>query len=251
MPEIRTPSDTVLDNMPARGLKLLGALSSNPAIRTVLKRRGYSDATHEKGWTLVLKASGYRRPAADVLAKPEAAAAIAELDAWDEPNFRIARAALVTMPEQRDFLFRDLEAQTGPAAVASVATFLDRLDEMESSKDRKATRKPDQAALDKLAERGIGKEERTRLRKLLAVATASPDAADLPLEAPGDTAKDATEAAEQREAKVALWAFWTEWSEVAKVDIKRRDHLIQLGLAKRKASKNGNGNGKGEGGGEK
>jgi hypothetical protein len=241
MPDLPTPSDTVLDDMPARGLKLLGAISSNPYIRTALARRGYSDSTHEQGWSLVLKASGYRRPIAESLAKPEAAAAIAELDAWDEPNFRVARAALVMMPEQRDFLFQDLEPQTGPAAVASVATFLDRLDELESGKERKATRKPDQAALDKLAERGIAKDERTRLRKLLAVATASPDAAELPAKAPAGAAKGAMKAAEPREAKVALWAFWTEWSEVAKADIKRRDHLIQLGLAKRKAGKKGKG----------
>ncbi len=95
----------------------------------------------------------------------------------------------------------------------------------------------------------LSKDERARLRKLLAVATASPDAADLPPKALADAAKDATKAAEQREARVALWAFCTEWSEVAKADIKRRDHLIQLGLAKRKASKKGKD--EGEGGGEK
>jgi hypothetical protein len=247
MPEITTPSDAVLNDMPARGLKLLGAISSNGHIWTALTRRGYSEATHEQGWSLVLKASGYRRPLAEVLARPEAAAAIASLDVWDEPNFRVARAALVTMPEQRDFLFQDLEAQTGAAAVASVATFLDRLDELENSKERKATRKADQAALDRLAERGIHKEERARLRQLLATATASPDAADLAPKGPADAAKDASKAAEQREAKIALWAFWTEWSEIAKTDIKRRDYLIHLGLAKRKPGKKGESNGEGGG----
>ena len=246
MPEIPLPSDSVLDDMPARGLKLLGAISSNPYIRAALARRGYTDATHEHGWSLVLKAAGYRRPVAEALARPEAAAAIAELDAWDDPNFRVARGALVLLPEQLDFLFQDLEAQKGAAAVASVATFLDRADELETSKDRKTTRKADLAALEKLAERGIGKPERDRLRKLLAVATASPGDASLSPKAPAETEKETARSAEQREAKIALWAFWTEWSEVAKADIKRRDHLIQLGLAKRKTKKDKGEDGGGE-----
>lgn len=251
MPEIQiqSPSDTVLEEIPARGLKLLGAISHNPYIRATLARRGYTDATHEHGWSLVLKAAGYRKPVAESLERPEAAAAIAELDAWDEPNFRVARAALVLHPEQRDFLFQDLEAQSGAAAIASVTTFLDRLDELESGKDRKTTRKADQAALDKLAERGIPKEERGRLRKLLAVATGSPDPASLAPKAAAAAEKQAIAAAEQREARIALWAFWTEWSEVAKADIKRRDHLIQMGLAKRKAGKKEKE--QGESGGEK
>lgn len=223
------PSDTVLEAMPTRGLKLLGAISKNPQIRTSLSKRGYTEATHELGWSLVLKASGYRRPA-EAANRLDAAAAIAELDAWDEPSFRVARAALVLMPEQRDFLFEGLEAQKGIAAVAAVATFLDRCDELESSKERKATRKADHAALDRLAERGITKEERARLRKLLSVATSFAEAAPPAPSAPSEKATD------HREAQVALWAFWTEWSEIAKTDIKRRDHLIQLGLAKRKTS---------------
>jgi hypothetical protein len=50
-------------------------------------------------------------------------------------------------------------------------------------------------------------------------------------------ASDAAKNEEQRQAKIALWTFHAEWSEIAKADIKRRDHLIQLGLAKRKAPK--------------
>ncbi len=50
--------------------------------------------------------------------KLEARAVIAELDAWDESNFRVARAALLQMPEQRDFLFQELRGMCGPRAVA-------------------------------------------------------------------------------------------------------------------------------------
>lgn len=226
------PSDTVLDETPARALKFMSAVSTNPTIRAILERRGYTDAYHDKGWELLLKASGYKRaPAAPVQSRPEAAAAIAELDQWDEPHFRIARAALGEFPDQRDFVFENLDPQTGAGAVVSITTFLDRLDHLENGKDRKATRKIDHAALAKLAERGISDAERTRLRGLLKTAIASPEPQAQAPKAPPAQNDDA------RAVKLALWTFYSEWSEIAKADIKRRDYLIQLGLAKRKAPK--------------
>lgn len=235
--DIRVPSDTVLDGIPARALKFFGAVSTNPHIRAALARRGYSQSIHDEAWALLLKAAGYRRAVEPSPDRPEAVAAIAELDDWDEPNFRVARAALLSMPEQRDFVFRDLSPARGAAAVVSVRTFLDRLDELENGEDRKATRKADHAALKKLAERRIDQAERSRLRELIAAATALP-AEEAPAP-PEDAEKTETLAAEQREAKIKLWALWAEWSEVARAEIKRRDYLIQLGLAKRKTTKKG------------
>lgn len=246
--DAHVPSDTVLDEIPARALRFFGAVSSNSYIRATLNTRGYSDEIHERAWRLICAAAGFRPTPGKALMKPEAASAIAELDGWDEPNFRVARAALLETPEQLAFVFEGLEAQRGAASVTSVTTFLDRLDELESGKDRKATRKADQAALDKLAARRIGPEERERLRGLLAIAKASPAAEDL-VPDPKKTEKDDAKKAEQRQAKIELWRLYAEWSEVAKADIKRRDHLIQLGLAKRKAKKKGEeAAGEGEGG---
>lgn len=243
--EPQVPSDTVLDEIPARALKFFGAVSSNLYIRSVLAKRGYDDAIHERGWSLVLQSAGFRRGAQLVMGRPEAMAAVVELDAWDEPNFRAARGALVTLPAQRDFLFEDLTAQTGIAAVASVTTFLNRLDELEKGADRKGTRKADQAAVEKLAARGIGPDVRKHLRGLLAQATNSPDSASLE----PDEAKEAKlgkQKEEQRAAKIELWALFTEWSEIARADITRRDYLIMLGIAKRKKTeKKGKGKGKG------
>lgn len=143
----------------------------------------------------------------------------------------MAGAALATeFPDQHTFLFQDLEPQTGPGAVVSITTFLDRLDALESSKDRKATRKADEAALAKLSDRGITAKERTRLRGLLTVALGSPNADAAP---PSIKASPKAEA-EQRAAKIELWTFYAEWTEIARADIKRRDYLIQLGMAKRK-----------------
>ena len=230
-----TPSDTVLDETPGRALKLLGASSTNRAIRAALAKRGYTQAVHEHGWQLTLKASGYRRMTPVVFDSPEATSAIAEIDSWDEPTFRIARAALAgEFPDQCQLVFQDLQAQTGVAAVVSVTTFLDRLDVLENDKDRKATRKVDTAALAKLALRGITPAERARMRKLLAVALGP--SAEAP-EGGSSVVDPAVEAAELRAAKVELYTWYVEWREVAKADIKRRDHLIQLGVAQRKAKK--------------
>jgi hypothetical protein len=105
---------------------------------------------------------------------------------------------------------------------------------LENGKDRKATRKIDHAALAKLAERGITPAERARMRELLEIAQGP--SAEVPAEEPS-AVDPATDSAEQRAAKVELYEWYVEWREVAKADIKRLDHLIQLGVAQRKAPK--------------
>lgn len=72
------------------------------------------------------------------------------------------------------------------------------------------------------------------MRKLLAVALGP--SAEVPAEETS-AAEAAADATEQRAAKVDLYRWYAEWREVAKADIKRRDHLIQLGVAQRKAPK--------------
>ena len=225
------PSDRILVETPGRVLKFLGAVGTNPNIHAALGKRGYAKADHDRGWELLLTASGYRRRRAAVLDDPAASSAIAELDAWDEPNFRVARAALSNdFPDHAEYVFEDLEPATGAGAIVSIKTFLDRLDDFENGKDRKAMRKVDHAALAKLADRGITAAARARLRELLKTALAAPEPA-------GTDDRGTTNEAEQRAAKRALWGWFNEWAEVAKAEIKRRDYLIQLGFAKRKKRK--------------
>ena len=89
----------------------MGAVSPDASIRAGLDKRGYTDAGHERAWTLALGSSGYRGlPPATARSAPEAAAAIVTLDAWDESNFRVAGAALATeFLDQATFLFQGLE----------------------------------------------------------------------------------------------------------------------------------------------
>jgi hypothetical protein len=224
------PSETVLAETPGRALKFLSALSNNAALRAILATKGYTDEEHQRGFALLFKASGYSVSAPSPLPMSnDARDAMLVLDAWDEPNFRIIRAALEHRhPAQCKFVFQDLEPATGAGAILSVSTLLDRLDTLEQGKERQATRKEDHAALETLATREYTPKERRRLRELVERASApvAPilDAPKLP------SASDE----ERRETLRQLWIWYREWSETARGLIKRRDQLILLGLAKRK-----------------
>jgi hypothetical protein len=161
------------------------------------------------------------------------AEAIRDLDGWDEDGFRVARAALDRLhPDQSSFVFNNLAAAQGPGAVASVAKFLDRLDELEDSADRKKTRKEERAALDTLGKRGIDAEERIRLRKLVKSAQGL---LDLP---EGDPRAEEREAVNEEDL-VALYNWYRDWAETARVAVTRRDQHIKLGIASRRAASEG------------
>lgn len=227
MPPTSQPSRQVLEELPSRSLKILSALSHSSILYAALAARGYTEADHQEGWDLLLQVTGFRRPPVAAAESTAARDAAVELDAWDEPNFRLIRAALDRRhPDQSLFVFEGLSASTGAGAVLGVATLLDRLDALEKSPERKATRKADQAALDTLSKRGITAAERARLRALVATATTAAKAEEEASDAASDPAPN--------EALLKLHAWYGEWSEVARAVIKRRDHLIRLGLAKRK-----------------
>lgn len=230
-------SRQVLEEAPERVLTLLSGIGTSLAIRAHLARVGYCAKDHEEGWRLLHAAAGYDATIPTLEAEEQVALAIAELDAWDEPHFRLARAALGRRyPAQAAFLFEKLEATQGAAAVLSVKTFLDRLDMLEGKapgrnhKD-KATKAADFAALTALASRGITHAERLRLRGLIKTAE---EGAELSERAKQQAEENEKQQAARQGALVALRAWFDEWAETARVVIKRRDQLIRLGLAKRR-----------------
>lgn len=254
MADDQGPSNTVLSEIPGRALTFLRAASTSVPIRASLAMRGYTAEDHQEGWNLLLQVSGFRENnVAAATESIEVRQAIAGLDAWDEPNFRIIRASLGRRhKEQAKFVMDGLNAATGAAAVLGIAALLDRLDALENDKDRKATRKADHAALETLEKRGIGKKERERLRSL--VKTAARGVMPEAEAAASSGAKNALSEAEEVSDKAvrALYEWHHEWAETAKAEISRRDHLIRLGLAKRKkgekpAESKGGGNGAGPG----
>ncbi len=229
------PSDDTLERTPARALTFLRAIATNSGIASQLAVRGYTQHEHQEGWLRLHKAAGYVSLPADAGAAAsdqQAQAAVAELDAWDEPHFAAAEAALERHhPAQRAFVFAGLTPATGAGSILSVSTFLDRVDALEHGEDRKGTRKADHAAVELLASRGITPGERKRLRGLIKIAeTASvqPSAGDV-VPAPNPAAES------HRGDLLALYAWYSDWSTTARSFIKRRDHLVRLGLAKRKA----------------
>jgi hypothetical protein len=223
-----TASRQVLEETPGRALSFLRAAGTVTPIASMLATRGYGPDEHKEGWDLLHRVSGYERTPASTHSK-EVSDAIAELDAWDEPNFRIIQATLAREHQaQADFVFQELEPATGALSVLSVKTLLDRLDALEGGADRAGTRKADQAALKRLEKKGYTKGERVRLRALIQTAESVAGA--------DETAP--AEGARQHDLE-RLRGWYVEWSETARAVITRRDHLIRLGLAKRKAGKTG------------
>ncbi len=76
--------------------------------------------------------------------------------------------------------------------------------------------------------------ERARLRKLVNTALSVSADADNHEKVLED---DAAREAEYIEALKALRIWYVEWADIARVEIKRRDRLIRLGLAARKRPK--------------
>jgi hypothetical protein len=218
-----------------RAGRMLGTLSRSPEIRRILaERAGYTEEDHRNGWSLYLTAMGFRQAppsSATPAARVSQQMAIAGLDQWDAPAFERAHAALAAAyPSQRAYIFNGLRASTGVGAVAGVKTFLDRVAVLRNGSDpaRAATRDADRAAADLLARRRIVHADvEAGLRKLIDQATSMPEAKeDPPIE----------DSADFRAAAIGLRAWLTDWRAQARTLIRRRDHLISLGLAERKAA---------------
>src|SRR5512132_2362084 len=223
------PSETVLAATPNPSLTFLRGITRYPQIQSLLVPYGYTPEQHGEGWKLLLAASGApSTTAASAPATTPAHQAMTTLDAWDESGFARIDAALEgSFPEQHALVFAGgLAASTGAAVVLGVQTLLERLDILETGKDRpKASRKKDEAALARLAERGITKAERERLAGLAKQAV-SLEPASAPVV---DTKRE--------EALTALYVWYREWSKMARAVISKRAYLISLGLAKRKSPK--------------
>jgi hypothetical protein len=159
--------------------------------------------------------------------------ATAELDEWDEVNFARYSATLRRHhPDAASYVFHNLAASTGSAAVHGVATFLARIEALEKGTDkaRESTKKDDKKAVELLVNRGLTKKERARLESLVHVALGP--TAPLP-----NTTEVETRRAARRTALAALKAWFDEWSAAARAVVKKRGYLIRLGLAARKVRK--------------
>jgi hypothetical protein len=219
----------ILEETPAKVIPFLRAVATNKEIRAAMHQCGYTEEEQARGWQLLLAATGYVPTGYGTTDDDNARAAIAELDAWDESGFRRVHAALGRLhPDQDAFVFAGLDPAQGASAVVSVATLLDRLDALESSPDRAATRDADRAAIATLARRGIDAAVRAHLHAVVKTA----QTAKLPV--PADTPPVV---ADRQNALCDLRAWHKDWAETAHAVIRRRDQLILMGLAKRRTAK--------------
>jgi hypothetical protein len=220
------PSRQVLDGIAARVLAFLIAVGKYFPIRAALATKGYTEAQHDLAWAYLKKLAVFPAGTTPVLDKA-VRDAVVEIDAWDEPNFAVIRAVLENHhPDVVDFLFDNLVPKQGNEAVVGVSTLLDRLDALENSPERKATRKADQASLATLSDRGYSAEERARLRGLVTTAQTM-----IVPKLISDAERDAT--------LLKLYAWHNEWSTIARLVLTRRDHQIAVGIAKRRKARKG------------
>jgi hypothetical protein len=222
------PSRQVLAELPARLVTFLGACGKYPAIRAQMAAAGYTQADHDHGWVLLQGITGYQKAALPNVADVEVRDAALELDAWDELNFRVIQACLAHKhPAQGAFLFEGLEPSKGLKAIVGIKLLLDRVNALESSPDRAATREEDHAALATLARRGYTPAEWQRLGGLVTIARRGTQQVDLP----------STASAAPSPVELEAHRFFNDWAETARARVKRRDQLILLGLAKRRRAK--------------
>lgn len=225
-------TDEVLEETPVRAAKLLSGLAANPVARTRMSEAGMTGKEILIGQELLMACLSAPLPpiALAVTADSKASqSALLEIDEWDGPHFVRLHSILTRghIPV-RDFIFRDLKAETGAKAVTSVATFCSRFRVLQ----QKTPVSPDvtvemaQAALVRLGERGYTDAEISRLEQL--VATALGPTQTLPPDDSGAVAQ------KRREVLTELKLWYDEWADTARTVIKRRDYLIRLGLAYRK-----------------
>lgn len=226
-----TASLTTLEATPGRMLAFLQGVAKVPAIRAALGTMGFEHADYLLGWKLLHRAVGYH-----VTPEPEvnesAIEAAQELEEWVEQMLPVLDVSLKhRFPDQHAVIFAKPAPTKTDGAVVCVTRLLDRVDTLDTSDKRTNTRTQDHAALALLARRGVTAEARRSLRQQVAVAEGLADEPDefIPADALTDEALALRYLYEAR-------AWYEEWTTIARQVITRRDHLIRLKLAKRRAS---------------
>ena len=231
-------TERVYEATPARVVRFIINARRYTSIYRKLRARGYSSEVARVAWNWLDALGGFDSKDPD-LHKPAVSEdeklvtkAMADIDSWDEPNFRLMHGALrKAFPEQDAFLFAgDIQAAKGPMAIYGVRTVIGRLKELEDSPARKATREKDHAALARLAERGIDKAERKKVEGWLAIVGTHDDTLL------GEEASGMTET-QRKNTLIKLRDWFEEWSEVARVVVKKKRDLMHLGLAQQRKRK--------------
>lgn len=230
-----TVSREVLDETPGRALQMLMAINRSLPIRAAAERVGCTRSVRLEGWNKIRAVTGVELLSSsggddESLVDVDVATAITTLDNSDEKLLAKIKATLQhRFPSEAKKVLDGLSAKRGAASVLVVSTLLDRLDALEKSEGGRA-------ALDRLSQRGITADERSKLRALVAKASGADDVSDKPVKSAPAVKSGATSDEDYLRSLRVLRAWFEEWSELLRTEITRRDYLIQLGLAERKSS---------------
>jgi hypothetical protein len=224
-----------IERLAERGMAFLRGVSNIPWVALALQTRNYSQAIHDEGWAMALRLNGFTPGALLPTGPADQQEATAFIDAWDEPNFGLVHDILDgNFPVQSAYLFADrLVPAKGAGSLGTVGTFIDRAVALRDGTDpkRAATRDPDRAAMDRLAERLVFTPaiEKTLPGKIATAKTL----ATVPL-----TTADTEQKKRETQATAKAFKIWlTEWRAIARAVVTRRDWLIRLGLASRRKAK--------------
>jgi len=191
----------------------------NPRIATALAGYGFKQQDRDEGWALI---NALGKGQLSVLpAEPPDMETLLQLDAWENQWFPIARAALERrFPQVSARFFLNLTQTEGPAVAISVRTFVDRYEALSTAVAGFGAEGPQAREL--LISRGLSPTVIAEAEALLtaltqvAPATVSPSFEE--------------EQAELDAAEAALWSWYLEWSRIARVAIKQRALLKELGF---------------------
>lgn len=220
-------SDETLDATPARLLDFLRGVGTRPEIQAALGAVGYDHAEHQHGWKLLHACSGFAPSESAPQVDRAVADAINLLDSRDERAHSLADATLKhRAPSAHKALLGGVSPGRGAESVVYFSQLLDRLDALHAGTLDGVSAKDARTALDVLERRGFTAEWRSEHRALVRAAERF---AGAPPKAAAETQGTLTQ--HLRNAR----AFFEEWSRIARTELKRKDHLILLGLATRKA----------------
>ncbi len=193
----------------------------NPRIATALAGYGFKQEDRDEGWAL-LHALGKGR--LEVLpSAPRDMETLLKLDAWENHWFPIAQAALERrFPAVSALFFLNLAQTEGPAVAISVRTFVDRYAELGAAGPTNKYGAEAPKALELLVSRGVTAAVLAEAQVLLTALTQVAPVETLP------SAEQQQQDVEQAEA--ALWAWYLEWSQIARVAVKQRSLLRELGF---------------------
>jgi hypothetical protein len=232
-PEIATAGaaqDVNLRTLKLGPVRLLTFLqgAADPAVRAQLVAIGWSEQDAEDAWSLLNRLRGPTVTPSPVNPVPAAFAACEE---WHSTWLTRMRVLLqMTHPDQARFLFHDLTTARGLGAVIDLSAFLERRERLDNDPHRNPTRTADHQALAIIARAGATPEMRKRWR-------AAVDTVHSPTDAGTDAEPQLDDGfeAQRLETLRKIWVWITTWSEIARTGVTRRDHLIRLGIAKRRA----------------